>query len=157
MWKTDWKRYLPWVAVTEIVGFLAGILSREGTSMYAVMEKPPLSPPGIIFPVVWTILYALMGIGAARVYGSEDSVWRKWGLNLFVIQLVVNFFWPLIFFSARAYGFALIWLVLLWALVLAQILVYRKVDRLAAVLQIPYLLWLTFAAYLNFAVWQLNL
>ena len=157
MWKTDWKRYLPWVAVTEIVGFLAGILSREGTSMYAMMEKPPLSPPAAVFPVVWTVLYALMGIGAARVYGGEDAKWRKWGLNLFVIQLVVNFFWPLIFFSAQAYGFALIWLVLLWALVLAQILVYRKVDRLAAVLQIPYLLWLTFAAYLNFAVWQLNL
>ena len=74
-----------------------------------------------------------------------------------MIQLVVNFFWPLIFFNAQAYGFALIWLVLLWALVLAQILLYRKVDRLAAVLQIPYLLWLTFAAYLNFAVWQMNL
>ena len=157
MWKTDWKRYLPWVAVTEFVGILAGILSRGGLSLYAMIEKPPLSPPAVVFPVVWTVLYALMGIGAARVYGSEDSVWRKWGLNLFVIQLVVNFFWPLIFFNAQAYGFALIWLVLLWALVLAQILLYRKVDRLAAVLQIPYLLWLTFAAYLNFAVWQMNL
>ncbi len=157
MWKTDWKRYLPWVAVTEFVGILAGILSRGGSNLYAMMEKPPLSPPAVVFPVVWTVLYALMGIGAARVYGSEDSVWRKWGLNLFVIQLVVNFFWPLIFFYAQAYGLALIWLLLLWALVLAQILLYRKVDRLAAVLQIPYLLWLTFAAYLNFAVWQMNL
>ena len=157
MWKTDWKRYLPWVAVTEIVGFLAGILSREGTSMYAMMEKPPLSPPGIIFPVVWTLLYALMGIGAARIFEKENSASRKLGLNLFVVQLIVNFFWPLLFFNAQAYGFALLWLVLLWVLVLAQILVYWRLDRVAAWLQVPYLLWLTFAGYLNFGVWQLNM
>ena len=141
----------------EAAGFLSGILSREGTSFYeANVQKPALTPPGILFPVVWAILYAMMGISAARVAVSEGSVQRSRGLNLFAVQLVFNFFWSLIFFNAGAYGFALIWLILLWILVLWMILSFRKVDARAALLQIPYLLWLTFAAYLNFEVWRLN-
>ena len=77
-------------------------------------------------------------------------------MNLFITQLVVNFFWSLIFFNAQAYGFAFLWLLLLWVLVLAMILIFRNIDPLAAYLQIPYLLWLTFAAYLNLGVWFLN-
>ena len=118
--------------------------------------QPPLSPPAILFPIVWSILYAFMGVSAARVWLSQPSEDRSNGLNLFVAQLVVNFFWSLIFFNAGAYGFAFLWLLLLWALVFAMILTFRKVDPLAAYLQIPYLLWLTFAAYLNFGVWYLN-
>jgi tryptophan-rich sensory protein len=109
-----------------------------------------------LFPIVWGILYALMGIGAARISMTPPSPERSQGLNLFIAQLVVNFFWSLIFFNAQAFGFALLWLVLLWVLVLWMILTFRKTDPLAAWLQIPYLLWLTFAAYLNYSVWQLN-
>jgi tryptophan-rich sensory protein len=87
---------------------------------------------------------------------APSSSDRSNGLNLFIAQLVVNFFWSLIFFNAQAYGFAFLWLLLLWALVLAMILTFRKVDPLAAYLQIPYLLWLSFAAYLNLGVWYLN-
>ena len=124
---------------------------------YGTMEaKPVLSPPAVLFPIVWTILYALMGIGAARVDASEPGTDRSWALNVFVIQLIVNFFWSLIFFNARAYGFALLWLILLWLLIAAMILLFRKVDRTAALLQIPYLLWVAFAAYLNYGVWHLN-
>ena len=107
--------------------------------------------------MVWTLLYALMGIGAARIYQSPPSKARSLGLNLFVAQLVVNFFWSPIFFNLRAFGFAFVWLLLLWVLVLWMSLVFRKVDRTAARLQIPYLLWLTFAAYLNLGVWYLNM
>ena len=125
--------------------------------LYAqTIVKPPLSPPGWVFPVVWTILYALMGIGAAKIYQAPPSGNRSLGLNLFVIQLVVNFFWSPIFFNLRAYGFAFVWLLLLWGLVLWMSLVFRKVDPTAAKLQIPYLLWLTFAAYLNLGVRYLN-
>ena len=120
------------------------------------VQQPPLSPPAIVFPIVWTILYALMGISAARVSLAPQSVGRSRGLNLFITQLIVNFFWSLIFFNAQAYGLAFIWLLLLWCLVLAMILQFHKVDPLAAKLQIPYLIWLTFAAYLNFGVWYLN-
>ena len=97
-----------------------------------------------------------MGIGAARVSLAPKSKERSLGLNLFVIQLIVNFFWSPIFFNAQAFGTALLWLILLWLLVLAMILVFRKVDKSAGNIQIPYLLWLTFAAYLNYGVWQLN-
>ena len=77
-------------------------------------------------------------------------------MNLFVLQRVVNFFWSLIFFNAQAFGFALIWLLLLWTLVLWMIVEFRQVDKLAGNIQIPYLIWLTFAAYLNWGVWKLN-
>ena len=118
--------------------------------------QPALSPPPLLFPIVWTVLYALMGIGAARIYLAPPSAERSKSLNLFIIQLTVNFFWSLIFFNTRAYGFALLWLILLFLLVLWMTLAYHKIDRWAALLQVPYLLWLSFAAYLNWAVWQLN-
>ena len=152
-----WKTYTFWILLAEAVGVLSGWLSREGTRVFSeTAAQPPLSPPAILFPIVWTVLYLLMGIGAARVSLTAPSPDRSRGLNLFIVQLAVNFFWSLIFFNARAYGFALIWLLLLWVLVLGMILSFRKTDPLAACLQIPYLLWLTFAAYLNAGVWYLN-
>lgn len=155
--KRNWKTYLFWIALAEGVGALAGWLSREGTKWYQKFaEKPPLSPPGWVFPVAWGILYALMGIGAARVSLTPPSKERSLGLNLFVVQLTVNFFWSLIFFNLRAYGVALLWLCLLWVLIVGMILAFRKTDKLAAWLQIPYLLWVTFAAYLNWGVWVMN-
>ena len=155
--KRNLKTYLFWILLSLGVGALSGFLSREGTELYsAVIEKPPLSPPAILFPVVWSILYVLMGISVSRICLAPDSPSRLHGLNLFIIQLVVNFFWSLIFFNAQAYGFALIWLLLLWALILWMILTFRKVDMAAAWLQVPYLLWVTFAAYLNWGVWMLN-
>ena len=155
--KRNWKPYLFWILLAEAVGLLSGWLTREGTQIYAeTIVKPPLSPPGWVFPVVWTVLYALMGISAARVWLAAPSKARNLGLNLFVAQLIVNFFWSPIFFNLQAFGLAFFWLLLLWGLVLWMILRFRKVDSLAAKLQIPYLLWLTFAAYLNLGVWYLN-
>ncbi|MBQ8768808.1 MAG: tryptophan-rich sensory protein [Oscillospiraceae bacterium] len=152
-----WKPYIFWILLAEGVGLLAGLLTREATMIYAnTIQKPPLSPPAIVFPVVWTILYALMGIGAARVATSPNRTDEDIALNLFIIQLIVNFFWSFFFFNAQAFGFAAIWLILLWVLVLLMIIAFWKVDRLAAWLQIPYLIWLTFAAYLNFGVYLLN-
>ena len=151
------KQYVLFIGLSETVGFLSGILSREGTVAYSQMlQKPALSPPGWLFPVVWILLYALMGISAARVWATPKTQARSRGLNLFIAQLIVNFFWSPIFFNARAYDLAFGWLLLLWVLVFLMILEFRKVDKIAARLQIPYLLWLTFAAYLNWAVWQLN-
>ena len=150
-------RYILWVLVAEGVGILSGLLSRESTQIYSEMiEKPALSPPGILFPIVWTILYALMGIGAARVDTAQPGSARNSALNVVVVQLVVNFFWSLIFFNAQAYGFALIWLLLLWIRIIAMIIFFWRVDKPAALLQIPYLIWVSFAAYLNYGVWQLN-
>lgn len=155
--KRNWKTYLFWILLAEAVGALSGWLTRAAAENYqATILKPPLSPPGWVFPVVWTILFALMGIGAARVSLSGPSPKRSLGLNLFIVQLVVNFFWSPIFFNLQAFGFAFFWLLLLWILVLSMTLTFRETDLLAAKLQIPYILWLTFAAYLNLGVWYLN-
>ena len=152
-----WKIYIFWILLAEAVGALSGWLSRDGFQIYSdTVRQPPLSPPSWVFPIVWTILFALMGIGAARIRLSATSPERNKSMNLFLAQLTVNFFWPLLFFNAQAYGFAFLWLLLLWRLVLAMILQFRRVDPPAAKLQVPYLLWLSFAAYLNLAVWYLN-
>lgn len=157
MIKSTWKVYAFWIVLAEAAGALSGWLAREGMKVYeASAAQPPLSPPAFLFPIVWSILYALMGFGAARIYLSPDTPVRSKGLNVFIAQLIVNFFWSLLFFNAQAYGFAVLWLLLLWALVLRMILVFHKTDPLAAKLQIPYLLWLTFAVYLNIGVRYLN-
>ena len=153
----NWKTYAVWILLAEAVGGLSGWLTREGTQSFSQsVAQPPLSPPPILFPIVWGILYALMGIGAARISLTPHSGERSRGLNLFIAQLIVNFFWSPIFFNARAYGFALLWLLVLLGLVLWMTLTFARVDRAAALLQIPYLLWLGFAAYLNWGVWRLN-
>lgn len=152
-----WKTYGFWILLTEAVGALSGYLSREAAMLYSeFIDKPPLSPPAIVFPIVWTILYALMGIGIARIRLKPPSPERTKATGLYLTQLAVNFFWSLIFFNAQAFGLALLWLILLWVLVFLMIRAFHKVDPLSAKLQIPYLLWLTFAAYLNAGVWLLN-
>ena len=155
--KKIWKVYAFWILLAEGAGALSGWLSREGMKIYeSTIVQPPLSPPSWLFPIVWSVLYALMGIGAARIWMAPPGIHRSRGLNLFIIQLIVNFFWSLIFFNLQAFGFALLWLILLCGLVLWMILEFRKVDKPAGNIQIPYLLWLTFAAYLNLGVWYLN-
>lgn len=157
MKKGNWKVNAVWIAIAEAVGILSGLLSRDGTRLYSeTVMQPPLAPPAWLFPVVWTILYALMGISAARIYLAEPSAQRSRGLNIFIAQLIVNFFWSLIFFNLQAFGAAFVWLVLLWVLVAWMIWTFYPVDELAAWLQVPYLIWLTFAAYLSAAVWVLN-
>ena len=153
MKKRTWKTYAFWILLSEAVGALAGLLTRQGVKLFnATIAQPPLSPPEWVFPVVWGILYALMGVSAARIAMTQ----QRQGLNLFIAQLTVNFFWSLLFFSAQAFGFAVLWLALLWVVVLLMILAFRRADPAAAWLQVPYLLWLSFALYLNIGVWHLN-
>ena len=155
--KSNWKQYALWILGAEAVGALSGFLSRKGMELYSrTAIQPPLAPPMWVFPVVWGILFALMGISAARISAAPPSRERSRGLNLFITQLILNFFWSPIFFNAQAYGPALLWLLILWTAVLLMILDFAKADKAAALLQLPYLVWLTFAAYLNWAVWQLS-
>ncbi len=152
----SWKTYLFFILLCEGVGILSGLLSRQGIAAFESVEKSALTPPAIVFPIVWTILYALMGIGAARVWLTGRSDDRTTAMGFFTFQLIVNFFWSLFFFNRMAYAFSFYWLILLWVLIVCMILSYRRLDRAAALLQFPYLLWVTFAGYLNYAVWQLN-
>jgi len=154
---TSWRSYAAWILLAEGVGALSAWLTKDGVQVFQnAVTQPPLSPPAILFPIVWGILYALMGIGAARISQAPESAAQKRAIFLFLTQMIVNFFWSPIFFNMQAYGFAVLWLLLLWVLVLLMILQFRKVDPIAALLQIPYLLWLTFAAYLNIGVWLLK-
>lgn len=156
--KKNWKVYALWIFLCEIVGAVSGWISREGIDIYsATAVKPPLTPPDWVFPVVWTILFALMGISAARISLTPDSPERTKALNLFIAQLILNFFWPLFFFNLQAYGFALGWLILLWITVLVVIFRFYRLDAAAAWMLVPYLAWLTFAAYLNAGVRLLNM
>ena len=119
------------VLFTEAVGGLAGWLTRDGTQLYSqVITKPPLSPPSIVFPIVWVILFALMGIGAARVYLAPPSGLRSRSLLLFLVQLAFNFFWSIIFFQFQNFGFALVWLAVLWALILWMLLSFLQVGQI---------------------------
>ncbi len=150
------KVYAVSIAVALAVGGVSALFTSMGMDAYKLAEKPALTPPDIVFPIVWTILYVLMGIGASRIWMSPPTKERNHGLILYAVQLLFNFFWSIFFFNLQAYGFSFFWLLALWVLVFGMIVIFEKTDRLAAVLQIPYLLWLTFAAYLNLAVWLLN-
>lgn len=157
MEKSTWKTYAFWIALAEAVGALSGWLTRKGVKIYsATVEQPTLSLPSIVFPIVWGILFVLIGVGAARIYLAAASNARSRSLLLFLVQLAFNFFWSIIFFNLQAFGFAFLWLIALWVLILLMILSFRKVDQPTAWLQVPYLLWVTFAAYLNLGVWLLN-
>lgn len=157
MKKGNGKVYAAWIAFSEAVGAAAGLLTREDVKLYeATVRKPPLSPPGWVFPVVWSLLYAMMGAGAARISLTEPSAARRRCLRLYLVQLGVNFVWPFLFFSFQAFPLAFFWLVLLWALIVWMTLSFRELDRPASNLQIPYLIWVFFAGYLNFGVWMLN-
>lgn len=145
------------VLAVEAAGFVVGMLTREGTQIYAdTITKPPLSPPGIVFPIAWTLLYGLMGIGLARVLLSAPSPERTAGITLFAIQLALNLAWSFIFFGARRFDLALIELVAMLAIVIAMTAAFWKADALAGKTQLPYIAWLCFATYLNTGVLMLN-
>ena len=149
--------YVICVLLVELCGFGVGMMTREGTAIYRdTIAKPPLSPAPIAFPIAWTILYALMGISLARVIMSEASGDRTAAIALFAAQLVFNLAWCFIFFKAQRFGFAFIWLLIMFMLVVLMFLKFRKIDAIAANIQIPYMLWLVFAGYLNLGVWILN-
>ena len=155
--KNRMKTYAFWIFLSEAVGVISALLTRGNMALYTEgIIQPTLSPPAVLFPIVWTVLYALMGIGSARVDLVDPSEEQKKALRLFLVQLAVNFFWSILFFNFRAFGLAFLWLLLLWVLIILMIRAFGKVDKPAAIMQIPYLLWVTFAGYLNFMVWVLN-
>lgn len=154
--KSKIKTYAVSILIAEAVGAVSALLTNMAMDRYALAEKPALTPPDIVFPIVWSILFALMGISAARIWLSPPTRAKTHGLIIYAIQLFFNFLWSILFFNFQAYGLAFVWIVALWALILLMIVKFNETDRIAALLQIPYLLWVTFAAYLNYMVWQLN-
>lgn len=154
--KFEWKKLLIALGIPLAVGGLAALLSG-GMSDYGAMNKPPLSPPGWVFPVVWSILYLLMGYASYRIWTSDaPGTDKRRALLLYGAQLLANFIWPLLFFGGEMFLAALIWLVFLWILIFLTIRAFSKIDERAGDLLIPYILWVTFAAYLNQGIYLLN-
>lgn len=145
------------ITIPLAVGALAGILSGGGMRKFAELNKPPLSPPGWLFPVVWTVLYLLMGISSYLICtsGAEKKEITE-AITLYFYQLVVNFLWPIFFFNFGWYLFSFFWLLLLWVMIVLLIKSFGQISKLAAYLLVPYLLWVSFAGYLNLGIWWLN-
>ena len=152
--KVNWKKLIIFIIVTFIVGGFFGFIINS-SSFYNSLEKPPLSPPGIVFPIVWSILYTIMGISLYII--SESKIFDKGQSYLiYTIQLVVNSLWTLLFFGFGLKFISFLWIILLIILVVIMIKNFYKINKTAGLLQIPYLLWLFFAAYLNLAIFILN-
>ena len=155
--KTDKWKLIKCIAIPLIVGGAAGLLSGGGMEAFAALNKPPLSPPGWLFPIVWTILYTLMGISSYLISTSDAEPQEiSKALSVYGYQLLVNFLWPIFFFQFQWYLFSFFWLLLLWVLILWMLRLFYPISKTAAYLNIPYLLWVTFAGYLNFGIWWLN-
>ena len=152
------KPYLVSILISVGVGALSAFLTRGNMDIYEEIKMPPLSPPSILFPIVWGILYILMGISAAMIFTKRRDDFKKStsALATYASSLIVNFAWSIIFFNFRAFFFAFVWLLLLLYLIIKTILQYREIDKVAAYLQIPYALWVIFAGYLTFGIWILN-
>jgi len=155
--KQKWKSLLVCLLLPLAVGGLSALLSMEGMKSFSRLEQPPLSPPAWLFPVVWTVLYLMMGLASWQVLTSgkpqgavENALW--W----YGVQLIVNFFWSILFFRLGLLLTAFLWLVLLWVLILITLRKFGRIRASAGWLLAPYLAWVTFAGYLNFGIWLLN-
>lgn len=139
------------------VGGLSGFLSMDNMKDYEGFVKPIFSPPGWVFPIVWTILYILMAIAAFRIWeqGKQDQDVKK-ALVLYGIQLFLNFLWSIVFFRFRLYGLAFVELLILLIFILLTTFEFFRIDKVAGYLMIPYIAWVSFAGVLNFAIWILN-
>lgn len=143
------------LALPLFVGALAGFLTRNSMMIYKNLNRPSLSPPGWVFPVVWTILYLFMGLGS-YIIAQSSSPKKNEALLIYAIQLFLNFIWSLVFFNLQNYLLSFLILLLLWYFIIRMISAFWSVNPTAALLQIPYLLWVTFAGYLNLAIVFLN-
>ena len=154
--KIQWKKLLIYLAIPLAVGGFGALLGG-GMDRYKTLNQPPLSPPGWIFPIVWTILYGLMGYASYRIAVSDTlKEARKKALTFYGIQLFFNFLWPILFFRFEAYWLAFFVLLALWVFIYLTICLFADIDETAENLLIPYLLWVTFAGYLNLGVALLN-
>jgi len=152
------KTYIVSIAIALAVGLFSALLTRDSMDLYGQLVMPPLAPPAVLFPIVWTILYVLMGVSAAMIWQQreDDPAAASSGLSAYALSLGFNFLWSILFFNCRWFLFSFFWLLGLLGLILLTIRAYHAVSPTAAYLQIPYALWVAFAGYLNFAIWYLN-
>ena len=143
------------IAVPLLVGAATALINKNGFDSYERLNQPPLSPPSWLFPIVWSILYILMGISSYLV-SQKGTQFPKRALTIYIIQLVMNFIWPILFFTFPAYLLSFIWLAVLLAMVIVMAVIFCRINKTAGLLQIPYIIWSIFALYLNIGVYLLN-
>ena len=146
------KKLIISILISLGVGGLSALITSGSMDVYKTLVKPPLAPPSILFPIVWTILYILMGISSYLIYKSNDND----SLKVYALQLLINFIWPILFFVLKLRLLSFIWIILLLAIVLIMIIKFYRVNKLSAYLQIPYLIWVLFASYLNLGFYIIN-
>lgn len=149
------------ISIPLVVGGTSALITGDAMNRFGQLVQPPLSPPAWLFPIAWTILYILMGIASFLIWKTTPKTdkaakIRITALIIYASQLVLNFFWSIFFFNMGLYFFAFVWLMIMWGMILALILLSRKISKTAAICLIPYLLWTTFAAYLNIMIAILN-
>ena len=155
--KINFKSLFICILIPLVVGGLSALFTMGSMKDFAALKQPPLSPPGWIFPVVWTILYTLMGIASYIVLESPSSVESsKKAFSMYFLQLFFNFFWSIIFFGLGAFEIAFAWLCILLALIVISTVRFWRIDKWAGILMLPYIAWVTFAGYLNAAIAYLN-
>lgn len=155
--KIQWKK-LVWCIVTPLlIGGVSGFITRDSMEIFKTLNKPPLSPPGWLFPVVWNVLYTLMGVASYLVLTAATPKSEiAQAIRLYGLQLAFNFFWTIWFFNFGWYWFSLVWLVALWLLILSTTVAFYRISKPAGLLLLPYLLWVAFAGYLNAGIALLN-
>lgn len=143
-----WVIWLLSVIGIELTGVISSLFAGDIGAMYQAMNKPPFSPPGSVFGIIWTILYAMMGTALFLLIVAEDTKWKKIAIVLFGLQQILNFSWSIIFFGGNNLGIASTVIVVLDLLILASIWAFAKVNRWASYLFVPYLIWCLYATYL---------
>ena len=153
---TSWLGLIGWMLASLATGAVGALATRTARDFYAGLVRPAWAPPGWIFGPVWTVLYLLMGVAAWLVWRSAGWAGARSALTLYVVQLICNAAWSWIFFAWRRGALAFADIVLLLALIVATMVAFARVDRLAAILLLPYLAWVMFATALTYAIWRAN-
>ena len=155
--KLNYKTLGICILIPLAVGGLSALFTMGSMQDFAALKQPPLSPPGWLFPVVWTVLFILMGIASYLVLETASGVEaKKSAFKAYFLQLGFNFMWSIIFFTLGAYEVAFVWLLALLALIVITTVKFYNINRYAAILMLPYILWVSFAGYLNLAIAYLN-
>lgn len=154
--KIQWKKLIICIAIPLATGGISAWLTSDSMKTFGRLNQPPLAPPAWLFPVVWTILYVLMGIASYLVLTAGKPYRARTALTVYGAQLFFNFFWSIIFFNLEMYLTAFIWLLIMWLLILITALLFCRITKPAGYLLIPYLIWVAFAGYLNLGIYLLN-
>ncbi len=149
----DVKIYIKSILIPVVIGFIIGLITNSSID-YTIINRPKISPPGWIFPVVWTILYILMGISYGLLIENKKNDLKT--KSIYIAQLFLNYSWSIIFFTLKLRFLAIIWIILLVISIIIMIAIFFKRNKMSGILQIPYLLWCLFATYLTISIYLLN-